>query len=304
MLFRSLLIMTHNPLPVELSDDKTPLSQPNDLINTLNTVIPTDWALTPVKGKQPYILKWQTQKQSIELITEHINNGRATGFGLITGKLSGGVMAIDFDGQSAIDLGLSSFGELPTTVAWKSGRPGRYQALFQVPEADLDKVKYKKIPTGVTGEDGKAEAIELRWDKYQSVLPPSAHPDTDGYKWINSPKDTEIAPLPDKVLTYWKEAISKPTKSTKKVGRPPLISPEVKEKIDGYNGQIPANLKSDIERQLSNVIKATDGGRNDKLRNASLALGRMSHNGLDRETAFDLLVWDAEANGIYIEEPE
>jgi hypothetical protein len=100
----------------------------------------------------------------------------------------------------------------------------------------------------------------------------------------------------------------KPTISTKmpskKAGRPPLILPEVKEKVDSYNGQIPANLKSDLERQLSNIIKATDGNRNDKLRDASLALGRIGQNGLDRETAFELLVWSAEANGVYIDEPE
>ncbi len=34
------------------------------------------------------------------------------------------------------------------------------------------------------------------------MLPPSVHPETGRYKWINSPDTTEIASLPDRVLDY------------------------------------------------------------------------------------------------------
>ena len=50
--------------------------------------------------------------------------------------------------------------------------------------------------------------MELRWrDKkgkhLQSVLPPSKHPETGSYKWINSPKDVPLAKAPEWFLEGW-----------------------------------------------------------------------------------------------------
>jgi Virulence-associated protein E/Bifunctional DNA primase/polymerase, N-terminal len=288
-----------------MTNEDDSVVQPDGLINTLNTVIPAGWALTPVNGqKHAYTLGWTKTPVSRDSIAIDINSGKAKGFGLITGKLSGGIMAIDCDGHKPHDLFKDILGgDIPHTVAFTSGKDGRAQYLFQVPEEHWDSIKTKKF-----GDADDGGMLELRWDGCQSVLPPSVHPETGQYIWTNSPETTEIVSLPDKVLTHWKEATSKPTRSTKttpkKAGRPPKILPQVEQKIGELNGQIPANLKSHIELQLSNIIKATDGNRNDKLRDASLALGRMGQNGLDRETASGLLVWCAEVNGIYNDEPE
>jgi hypothetical protein len=49
----------------------------------------------------------------------------------------------------------------------------------------------KVLATGVKGDQ-----LEIRYNSMQSVLPPSVHPDTEGYIWINSIENTPIADLP------------------------------------------------------------------------------------------------------------
>jgi Bifunctional DNA primase/polymerase, N-terminal len=208
----------------------TPVS---NLIDELSN-IPSAWQLTPLgkvdrttglaDPKAPYLSKWQKTDVTLNEIESAILKGQATGYGLRLGEPSGYVMAIDFDGQSAIDLGKELFGELPETVTWTSGRPGRYQALFVVSEQYRDRVKNKTIKTGVIGDDGKLEQIELRYTGLQSALPPSAHPDTDGYYWINNPLDTEVAELPQNVIDYWLEQL-KPKSSKEFKPEPKKIVP-------------------------------------------------------------------------------
>src|SRR5919202_1811995 len=175
----------------------------NQLILGLSS-IPENWALTPVNGnKQPYRKNWQNEKPlSRELITGEINSGKAKGYGLRTGKVSGGIIAIDADGHAAHDkiLELSGGVPLPETVAFTSNKSGRCQYLFYVPTEYWDAIATKKISTGIKGDDGKDQKLELRWDGCQSVLPPSAHPETGCYRWRRSPEEVAIAPAPKWVI--------------------------------------------------------------------------------------------------------
>ena len=113
-------------------------------------------------------------------------------------------MAVDQDGPSAISqiAELSSRNPLPKTVAFASGRAGRCQYLFLVPERYRDSLKTKKIKTGVIGDDGKGEQLEFRWKNLQSVLPPSVHPTTGSYHWVEgcAIDETEIAIAPDWII--------------------------------------------------------------------------------------------------------
>lgn len=110
-------------------------------------------------------------------------------------------MALDQDGASAREkiLQLSDSEALPKTVAFTSGRPGRCQYLFLIPEQYAPSLRTKKFPTGVTGDDGKGEQLELRWTGLQSCLPPSVHPTTGQYVWVPgcAPDEiqVQIAPL-------------------------------------------------------------------------------------------------------------
>lgn len=165
--------------------------------------LPQTWALTPIDAhKAPYRAGWQTEPSlsRTDLVGE-IESG-AKGYGLRTGMVSGGIVAIDLDGPSARAkmLELSGGQELPQTVAFTSGRAGRSQHLFQVPKELWSVMRSRKFATGVKGDDGKGEHVELRWQGLQSVLPPSAHPMTGQYQWIRAPQDTEIALVPQWVV--------------------------------------------------------------------------------------------------------
>lgn len=163
-------------------------------------VIPQDWALTPLRSnKAPYRTAWQheTPLTRGEIIAE-IESGEARGYGIRTGSISGGIVAIDFDGFSASSkaLELSGGEPLPETVTFTSNRPGREQRLYLIPQEYWATIKTTKIKTGGVGDDGKPEQLELRWDGCQSVLPPSVHPTTGHYRWRKSPQEIAIAPAP------------------------------------------------------------------------------------------------------------
>jgi len=70
-----------------------------DLIEALNK-LPDNLALTPVSNKAPKIKNWQKGVDR-EIIIKEIESGRANGIGLITGELSGYVLAIDCDGPTS-----------------------------------------------------------------------------------------------------------------------------------------------------------------------------------------------------------
>jgi hypothetical protein len=169
------------------------------LIDGLNE-IPATWALTPVYGdKRPYRKNWQTETPiTKDLIKRDIRNGKAKGYGLRTGTVSGGIVAVDADGRAAHEKinELSGGVPLPETVAFTSDKPGRCQYLFYIPQEYWGAIATKKISTGVKGDDGKEQKLELRWDGCQSVLPPSVHPETGFYRWRKSPSELAIAPAP------------------------------------------------------------------------------------------------------------
>ncbi len=182
---------------------QSPLTELQTQLITELEQIPNAWALTPVDAhKASYRTSWQTESPlSRDELTNEIRNG-ASGYGLRTGSVSGGIVAIDLDGVSAHAkmLELSGGTDLPETVSFTSGRVGRAQHLFLVPQELWSLIKSRKIPTGMKGKDGKKEHVELRWQGLQSVLPPSAHPTTGQYRWLRSPQETEITTVPNWVI--------------------------------------------------------------------------------------------------------
>jgi len=157
-------------------------------------IIPQEWQLIPVDGnKSPELWKGWRNGFDRDFIKKEIKSGRAKGFGLLTGTVSGGILAIDCDGEAAHKLA-EKMGGIPHTVCWSSGLPGRAQYLVKVPEQYWGSIATKKIKTGVVGSNGKEILLELRWDGCQSVFR-GVHPDTGLYKSING-LDTPIAESP------------------------------------------------------------------------------------------------------------
>jgi hypothetical protein len=177
-----------------------PKDRKDQLIKGL-TQLPIDWALTPLLGnKAPYRDNWQHEDpisradiqkaiQQGELVAYTKKDGSTyqkrqfpQAYGIRTGITSGGIVAVDLDGPSAAPkvIEMSGGTGLPKTVTFTSGRPGRSQHLFKIPEQYWSAIKTTKYKTGMTGDDGKPELVEFRWDGCQSVLPPSVHPTTGG----------------------------------------------------------------------------------------------------------------------------
>ncbi|MEG4495482.1 bifunctional DNA primase/polymerase [Microcoleus sp. D3_18_C4] len=172
----------------------------NSLSYQVSSEIPCIWPLVPVFGKRPYHKRWVDKSFHRLGILAELQTGKASGIGL---KLGAGLLAVDFDGDSALQLlsklaGENNLNIFYQTTSWSSGRPGRKQCLFSVDEKDWGRLRNLRIATGILGEDGTEEFLEFRWLGSQSVIPPSIHPSTGlPYQWLNSPLQTPPALAPE-----------------------------------------------------------------------------------------------------------
>jgi predicted P-loop ATPase len=163
--------------------------------------LPDSWGFVAVDSqKRPYQKKWQDKPLNKAALQVELDSGKAQAIGVCCGTLSGGLLFFDHDGRSASTI-LSDWGcpmsSLPRSWTVTSGRDGRFQVIYRVPEQYWSDIATRKYKSGVTDADGKPEQIELRWDGCQSVVA-GAHPTTTGYHWVNkySPEDLDIAEAP------------------------------------------------------------------------------------------------------------
>jgi hypothetical protein len=141
-----------------------------------------------VRGKTPYFQGWNRREIPRIQIAQELLEGKATGYALLTGR---SIIAIDCDSFTAHRELTAFVGEIPLTIALTSGKQGRIQYLFQI---QGDYPLNRKII---------APDLELRYHNSQSVLPPSLHPDTQlPYRWVHSPWEVDIAPLPTELLKF------------------------------------------------------------------------------------------------------
>ena len=163
--------------------------------------LPDDWGFVAVDGqKRPYQSAWQDNPLNKDALLTELSSGRARAIGVCCGVPSGGLLFLDHDGKSASTL-LAEWGlplsSLPRSWVVKSGRDGRMQIIYRVPEQYWDAIATRKYKTGIIDDDGKPEQVELRWNGCQSVVA-GAHPQTTGYYWVNghAPGDRDIAEAP------------------------------------------------------------------------------------------------------------
>lgn len=163
--------------------------------------LPDHWGYVAVgQGKRPYQPQWQKNPLTKQQLTSEIEAGRAVAIGVIAGPQSGGLLFVDHDGISAGEI-LDKLGiplrDLPKSWAVTSGRTGRLQIIYRVPEQFWPSIRTRKFKTGKFDEDGKPEQLELRWTGCQSVVA-GAHPTTTGYRWLKkrTPADLPLAEAP------------------------------------------------------------------------------------------------------------
>jgi phage/plasmid-associated DNA primase len=144
--------------------------------------IPADWPLTPLRGKKAYIPNWTSQPFTISEIKEELEEGSATGIGLITGQWSnkGGLVWLDIDGPK----GWEKLQELaggpipdcfPPTLTITSGKEARLRMLFSIPSQ-----KIKLLPDKATIKFKEIPDFEILFRSRQGAIM-GAHPETEGY---------------------------------------------------------------------------------------------------------------------------
>jgi predicted P-loop ATPase len=163
--------------------------------------LPDEWGYVAVDGeKRPYQTAWQKNPLGKPALEAELRDGRARAIGVCCGVPSGGLLFLDHDGKSASTI-LREWGcpmsSLPKSWVVTSGRDGRFQVIYRVPEQYWDAIATRRYKTGITDSEGKPEQVELRWTGTQSVVA-GAHPLTDGYHWVKgyAPGDRDIAEAP------------------------------------------------------------------------------------------------------------
>lgn len=179
--------------------------------------LPSDWRLVrvgrnkaPIGGKNWFQVDDYSPDDAAAL-----NGSSPPAWGLKCGPASGGVLLLDGDAEGwNEDFQLRTghpITELPKTIGWTSGRPGRSAQAFQVdPDwwPHLANVRAYTRPwregdeLGKNGSKGPVTLWELRWNGVQPVII-GAHPLTGSYRWLpgQSPRDIlKPAPAPDWLL--------------------------------------------------------------------------------------------------------
>ena len=203
--------------------------------------IPDTWALVAVgNDKRPYQPEWQKHPLTKHQIEAELTAGRAVAVGVLAGPPSGGLLFVDHDGLGASEV-LQSLGaslrDLPKSWAVTSGRDGRLQIIYRVPEPFWDQIKTTKLKSSVKGEQ-----LELRWTGCQSVVI-GKHPITGSYRWLKdrSPADLPIADAPSILLQQMQRPIETP---------PLLPAANPKDDADrarAYLANIPAAITDDYD---------------------------------------------------------
>lgn len=152
-----------------------------------------------LKSRKLELPCWQDWRKKDVKIMKNIYDS-ISGYKLLTGKpvtyrcQQVVLVALDLDGETAEDDLREILGdeELPKTVTWSSGLPGRRTSIFYLPEAKSKEVESKS-------KFGSLEVI-AGWPGV--VLPPSVHPETGKYSFLDgcSFEEAPIAELPVKML--------------------------------------------------------------------------------------------------------
>jgi len=202
--------------------------------------IPDSWALVAVgNDKRPYQPEWQKHPLTKQGIESELSAGRAVAVGVLAGPPSGGLLFVDHDGLGASEV-LQSLGtslrDLPKSWAVTSGRDGRLQIIYRVPEPFWATIKTTKLRSSVKGEQ-----LELRWTGCQSVVL-GKHPIAGSYHWLKnrSPTDLPLADAPSILLQQMQRPIE----------TPPLLPTSPTDDTDRarqYLANIPSSIADDYD---------------------------------------------------------
>jgi len=212
---------------------------------------PESWKYTPVLFKGGFIDGWPdlffSVQEAISKGTNYINPETKkittlTGIGVHLNPMTE-TAGFDFDGVGCNRNFEHHFGrspkELPPTITTTSGRPARCQMLFRVPKHCWKFIK------GTTLELESCSDIELRWGHGIQSVVTGRHPNKEKegqgfYSFVpgRSPKDVELAELPEWACERWVEITRNKIKKDR-----PYLKKETREELEKDSERIKPFLK-------------------------------------------------------------
>ena len=146
-------------------------------------------SFTPVRQNKQPIGKWRefqkslpTEEQVEKWLSSKNGYGKVTGLAVICGKISGGLLCIDFDAPELFPRWCEAIGEdLRSLIVYQQTGGGGYQVFVRTEDPGKNQ-KLAWIPDE-TDETGRKIAIETRGEGGYALIPPSLHPSGNHYEW-------------------------------------------------------------------------------------------------------------------------
>ena len=133
------------------------------------------WSVIPLKrDKRPYEswLQYQTTRAGKKQIKSWWEKWPSANIGIVTGKISGGLVVIDIDSPEGLVALEGELGEIPATISQRTGTEGGQHLLFQSENGD----SFSNMARVISGVDVRANGGYI-------VAAPSIHPNGTVYKW-------------------------------------------------------------------------------------------------------------------------
>ncbi|RMD73067.1 MAG: hypothetical protein D6822_00215, partial [Cyanobacteria bacterium J149] len=306
----NLILGDNKPIITEKLGSASVSSINEEDIKVIRDIFGNEARFTPVNDKRPYQNQWQNNPKTIDYcLSCWESDSNCNGLGIITGN---GYLAIDFDGNNAWELikeiGLEELAQVETT-AWSSGKEGRQQKLFKIPEVrlnDFSGLTKKAITSYQNISQVEKEQLEIRFERMQSVFPPSVHPETGKYHWLNTSEPVVLSNEQcDRILELFKEnktGTAKTKKEITKVNKNPDKVPDLVVVLNELGYDIPQNSYhyQALENEYLKIANLSDG-RNCELNTAGFNLGQLINEGLERELIELVLIQASIINGKYDE---
>jgi len=246
------------------------------LLSETQAGIVRGWRYVLLDGKDPFRKAWQKNPATLAEIEEHVSKGGNVG--VITGRLSGGLNVLDFDGDQGLAF-FNAHANLQQTVVAQTGRG--LHAYFH--HRGTFGNRKGTLPPGVhfRGAGGQVVAVG------------SVHPETGHvYQWLpgHAPDEVGISPLPSWVLAK--------LSPNKRAGED-TVSPEKPSMPVEGSPPPTARASRTLSRECGAVARTPQGERNNRLNKAAHTLGGYIAAGeINKETVRTRLLSAAKRAGL------
>lgn len=248
-------------------------------------------SVIPCTGKKALVgwQRYQTVRASRVEIARWYPHGGQKNIGVVLGKVSGGIVVIDLDGEKAVGLFRSQWPAMMKTLTVFTGSGKGLHLYFKV----IDVPQTTRYTSPGIGN------IEVRSNGAYVIAPPSIHPETSK-KYLpgllSAPMELySLAPVTDWLLELGikRHALKQPTEIRPTIKGVSTLTDAKGNPVRNKEAYGRASLQSEINR----LIKTPEGNRNVRLNEAAFRLaqliphGALSESDIERQLFIACLGW-------------